>query len=288
MGTEYDINIDPIINDITNVLRTSLDKILHDFSKKHRVYEETYNHLIQLHTVIGRASGINKISHDLELETRLLEKLSSVEEKLSSFVDDKLTSFQSGAFEKLLRKIDAMQDEIDTLKRDKTRSIPIPSESSECNITLVIEEKLGVGPEIIHGALLDTESDSEEEVKKDDEESDEDEDEDEVKKDEEESDDSKEEEKKEEDESKEESDEESKEEEEEEEDESEEEESDKEESKDEKEEGSDEEEEYYEIEIKNVSYCTNDEVNGFIYELDTDGDIGKKVGYFKDSQPFFY
>ena len=47
MGTEHDINVDPIINDISNVLRTSLDKLLQDFSKKHRVYEETYNHLIE-------------------------------------------------------------------------------------------------------------------------------------------------------------------------------------------------------------------------------------------------
>jgi hypothetical protein len=49
-----------------------------------------------------------------------------------------------------------------------------------------------------------------------------------------------------------------------------------------------EEEELYEIEIDNINYCTNDEVNGFIYEMTKEGDVGKKVGYFKDSDCVFY
>jgi hypothetical protein len=49
-----------------------------------------------------------------------------------------------------------------------------------------------------------------------------------------------------------------------------------------------EEEELYEIEIDNISYCTNNEENGFIYEMTKDGDVGKKVGYFKDSDCIFY
>jgi hypothetical protein len=48
-----------------------------------------------------------------------------------------------------------------------------------------------------------------------------------------------------------------------------------------------EEEEYTEIEIDDVNYCTNDEENGFIYQL-IDGDVGDKVGYLKDGEPFFY
>jgi hypothetical protein len=49
-----------------------------------------------------------------------------------------------------------------------------------------------------------------------------------------------------------------------------------------------EEEEYFEIDIDDITYCTNDEENGFIYELSEDGDIGTKVGYLKDGEPFFY
>ena len=49
----------------------------------------------------------------------------------------------------------------------------------------------------------------------------------------------------------------------------------------------DEDEEYTEIEIDGISYCTNDESNGFIYEVDDDGGVGKKVGYIKNEEPFF-
>jgi hypothetical protein len=49
-----------------------------------------------------------------------------------------------------------------------------------------------------------------------------------------------------------------------------------------------EEEEFTEIEIDDVSYCTNDEENGFIYILSEDGDVGDKVGYLKEGEPFFY
>jgi hypothetical protein len=49
-----------------------------------------------------------------------------------------------------------------------------------------------------------------------------------------------------------------------------------------------EEEEFIEIDIDDVTYCTNNEENGFIYELTEDGDVGEKIGYLKDGEPFFY
>ena len=48
------------------------------------------------------------------------------------------------------------------------------------------------------------------------------------------------------------------------------------------------EEEFIEIDIDDITYCTNNEENGFIYELTEDGDVGEKVGYLKDGEPFFY
>ena len=53
-------------------------------------------------------------------------------------------------------------------------------------------------------------------------------------------------------------------------------------------EAEEEEEEFIEIDIDDVTYCTNNEENGFIYELTEDGDVGDKVGYLKDGEPFFY
>jgi hypothetical protein len=48
------------------------------------------------------------------------------------------------------------------------------------------------------------------------------------------------------------------------------------------------EEELFEIDIDDVTYCTNDDQNGVIYELLEDSEVGKKIGYFKDGEPIFY
>jgi hypothetical protein len=50
----------------------------------------------------------------------------------------------------------------------------------------------------------------------------------------------------------------------------------------------DEDEEYLEIELNGETYVTNDECNGFIFNLDDNGDIGNKVGYLKNQVPTFY
>ena len=48
-----------------------------------------------------------------------------------------------------------------------------------------------------------------------------------------------------------------------------------------------EEEELFEIEIDGVTYCTENEDNGFIYVLDKDGNVGETTGYLKNGEPFF-
>lgn len=48
-----------------------------------------------------------------------------------------------------------------------------------------------------------------------------------------------------------------------------------------------EEQELFEIEIDDVTYCTNNDDNGDIYEMTEDGDVGEKIGYFKEGEPIF-
>ena len=48
-----------------------------------------------------------------------------------------------------------------------------------------------------------------------------------------------------------------------------------------------EEEEVFEIEIDDVTYFATHEENGILYEVDKDGDVGKKVGIIKDGEPIF-
>ena len=48
-----------------------------------------------------------------------------------------------------------------------------------------------------------------------------------------------------------------------------------------------EEEEVFEIEIDDKTYYTNDEENGIIYEALPNDEVGEKIGYLKDGEPFF-
>ena len=53
------------------------------------------------------------------------------------------------------------------------------------------------------------------------------------------------------------------------------------------EEEEEEEEEVFEIEIDDVTYYATSEENGILYEVDADGEVGKKVGIIKDGEPIF-
>jgi CII-binding regulator of phage lambda lysogenization HflD len=46
-------------------------------------------------------------------------------------------------------------------------------------------------------------------------------------------------------------------------------------------------EEVFEIEIDDVTYYATDEENGILYEVDKNGEVGKKVGIIKDGEPIF-
>jgi hypothetical protein len=59
------------------------------------------------------------------------------------------------------------------------------------------------------------------------------------------------------------------------------------ETKEPQEEEEEEEEELIEIEIDDITYCTNNEENGIIYELDKEGNVGKKVGCLKEGDAYF-
>ena len=47
------------------------------------------------------------------------------------------------------------------------------------------------------------------------------------------------------------------------------------------------EEEVFEIEIDDITYFATDEENGILYEVDSEGEVGKQVGIIKDGEPIF-
>ena len=48
-----------------------------------------------------------------------------------------------------------------------------------------------------------------------------------------------------------------------------------------------EEEEAYEVTIKKKLYYTTNEIDGIIYSIDNDDEIGDEVGHFKNGKPVF-
>lgn len=60
-----------------------------------------------------------------------------------------------------------------------------------------------------------------------------------------------------------------------------------EEEEEEEQEEEEEEEEVFEIEIDDKTYYTNNEENGIIYEALPNDEVGDKIGYLKDGEPFF-
>ena len=56
----------------------------------------------------------------------------------------------------------------------------------------------------------------------------------------------------------------------------------------EEEESEEEEEEAYEVTIKKKLYYTTNEIDGIIYSIDKDDEIGDEVGHFKNGKPVFH
>jgi hypothetical protein len=288
------VNTDDLIKEVSALLKTGLDKLLADYKDKYELYEETHQCVSKLHGLLNKSSHlVDDIRYDklenqiqqmkeeiallkltggkpicdlVEDETRSVVKTESSVNTESSVKSEPVVKTESSV------KIHVKQEPKDVKPLES--KVVEPLEEKE-NITLIIE------PVQEQEEQKEEESEEEEEEESEEDESEEEEKQEEQKEEEEEEEES----------------------EEEEEEKSEEEE--QEELSDEEEEqpviaaptpapaptpedeDESEEEELFEIEIDDVSYCTNDEENGTIYALTADGDVGAKVGYLKDGEPFF-
>jgi len=288
-------NTNELVLEIENVIKTGLNKILRNHINRYEMLEETHKQIMSLPSIANELNknftetkminhNIINISDDeddineksfknIETITKKLikEEMVTIEEKLE-IMEKKYESI-TPLLEAILSTIKSLNNDVLLLKNNRdvkiiesvahTSSIIEPAivaSSVNENIKLEIEEK-------------EVESDEEEEEEEEESESEEEEEEEEEEESEEEEEEEEEEEKEEEKKEVKEDDIETEASEEEEE---------------EKEEEEEEEEELFEIEIDDTTYCTNNEENGFIYELTTDGDVGEKVGYLKEGEPFFY
>jgi len=314
-------NTEPLITEIENVIKKGLKQLLNDYMSRYQLLENTHKKIMLLPSVMNELNKHNIVSEDdendnddIEEETMFFSIQNMTHELVKQevgYIDQKIEKIDKNYnsilenLNKVLTNIQELNVDIQMLKetpvKDKnidtskviSNATPVTqviklSIVSACeneNIKFDIKEEENIGlnkdaEELVEKDVSDEDSsdEDEEEVEEDEEEVEEEEDEEEVE--EEEEDD-----KSEEDDKQEQVDEVETVEEEDEED-------DKQEQVDEvetvEEEQAEVEEELFEIEIDDVTYCTDNEENGFIYKLTEDGDVGDKLGYLKDGEPFFY
>jgi len=267
-NTEATFNTENLIKSINNILQEELQKIFVSFLEKYKKYEETYIAVMNLPCVNTKPQLCEMQTSSSNIEITINNRLKSLEDRIY----------------KLVEKVETYSVAVDDVKNQLSKMKMVSKEVVDLTVPHIKLEKENIHLEI---------EDPKEEISDD--ESSEDEDEESVttekaieaevvavgsKNDEEAEEADDETENKEED-DEEEADDET---------ESKEEEVDEEESVEtetKEEEDDEEEEELFEIEIDDITYCTNDENNGYIYEYKNE-EVGDKIGYFKEGEPFFY
>jgi hypothetical protein len=252
-------NTQPLMSEIENVIRSGVKTILRDFITRYELLEKTHNTIMNLPSVRNVTQEPSTLVDNVKDMTRVLvrEEISTVEKKLD-VIEQKFAAF-GPILDKILVKLQSLNEDVKILKQPSsvdTKTIEKPgmiqpSIVSACeneNIKFEIKEEPNVGLEQGAVASLDEEEESVASL---------DEEEESVASLDEESVAGLEEEEEVETEA-------------------------------EAEAEATLDEEFFEIEIDDVSYCTNDEENGLIYELTEDGEVGDKVGYLKEGEPFFY
>jgi hypothetical protein len=283
-GKIYEFDADEMVQEMQFVMRKGLSKVLSEFISRHELLEKTHKQIMQLPSVLNE---LNKTSSNEDTNTseqfvlkdvdqlhkdvdQLHNKMECLEKKMDDHICQVLQLFKDISHEISSLKKDLNKSSVDVKPQIKS-SIVAACENE--NIKVEIKEEVEVTE-----ASSDGEVEEEEEVVEDEEEEEEEEvEEDEV-----------------------------------EEDEVEEDEVETEASSDEEEEEATltppfkkveeeeeatlaqedslnvEEEELTIITIDDVDYCTNDEENGFIWEVNEEGEQGEKIGYLKEGEPFFY
>ena len=295
--SEIELDLKYLLDEVNNNLNIGLKKIVHNISKKITDYDDTFHSIIMLpafkNYVEKMQSNNADSSQSASVNPELLynyEKLKSDNEKLKNEILEyqKIIKNKNREFDALNNVVFKLKDEIVKLneKNKNEEHISLKIEETIAEISTSVSEDTGKNP--IYTKLLTTdssniESEEEEEVEELEEteeleeaeeaEEVEEEDVEEVEVEVEEEEDVEEVEVEEEEDV-----EEVEEVEEVEKVEVEEEEEDVEET---------EEEEVFEIEIDDILYFTNDDENGEIYKIDSDGNPGDVVGNFKDGEPIF-
>jgi hypothetical protein len=286
-------NTDIILNEIDLVIKKGVNKILNDYMNRYNLLERTHKQIMQLPSVLNE---LNKSSDKLSVDDSsddesddvpifvsiadmtknlVTEEVNAIEKKIANL--EKKYDLILPIFEKILKKIDDLNADVKCIKSSSTSEVKVIKYNNKTvetkeNIKLEMHEeepaderlsdkkkeeasdnnevvKESVDEESVDEESVDEESVDEEAVNEEEPVEDEDDKDDKDDKDD----------------------------------------NDEVETEDEEDDKKNEEdEELFEIEIDGTTYCTNNEESGLIFELTEDGDVGEKIGYLKEGEPFFY
>jgi hypothetical protein len=267
----------PLLSEINTIVNNGFQEILKDYMKRHWLLEQTHDTLVNLPSVkehyANKRETISAPAFECYKDVKVklepgVEYVTKEETlKLIQNIDNKMSDFMKSnneLFNKLLIQMNELKNEVDAFKNEKKNIVSFSDNEKE-NITLEIVD------DVNENLKEEEDEEEEEEEEEEDEEEEEEEDEEEevevveskieelvidVEEEEEEAEDEEEDVVSVETETKEPEEEE-------------------------------DEEELIEIEIDDVTYCTNNEENGIIYELDKEGNVGKRVGCLKEGDAYF-
>lgn len=262
-------NTQPLMIEIEGVIARGVKTILKDFMSRYELLEKTHNTIMNLPSV---RNELNK-----SVDTEKIEAGDDSDKCMNSIIKDTTRNYVREEMGEIEKKLDSILNKIHLLDQEVRALKQVSPLENKCAVKHVIKPSIvsACENENIQVEIKENEDEKEQVEEAADEEEDEEEDDDE------EEDNDKDDKGVEEDEEADDSDNHDKGVEEDEEE-------DEEEDSDNDDKEVEEEEEVTEIEIDDVTYYTNDEENGFIYESTEDNEVGNKVGYLKDGEPFFY
>lgn len=248
----------PLMIEIEGVIARGIKTILKDFIKRYELLEKTHTQIMDLPSVR------NELNRSPDAEK--IEAGAHADKDMNSIIKDTTREYLREEMGGIEKKLDSILNKIHLLDQEVQALKQVSQNENKCAEKLVIKPSIVSACENENIQVEIKENEDEKEKEGVEEEEEEEEDDKGVEEEEEEEDDDKEDDKEEEEEEK----------------------IDDEEEDEDDEEQEEEEEEVTEIEIDDVTYYTNDEENGFIYESTEDNEVGDKVGYLKDGEPFFY
>ena len=120
--TMNNFDTQPLLNEINNLVKNSVQEIVKDIMKRHALLEETHDKLVNLPSV---KQYYNRVEIKIEPETEIHDFVKEeISEKISN-LDDKINNMwkiYGDYFVKMSTQLDELKNEIHNLKNEKSNN----------------------------------------------------------------------------------------------------------------------------------------------------------------------